>query len=79
MTFDEVHGLPEPTIILCADNMAGILIGWPRGGHQDEPCRVQVPGEEEARTIHHSRLHFVGRNVIEEGADLDKYLAAGRK
>lgn len=77
MTFDEVHALPEPTIILCADNMAGILIGWPRTGHENEPCRIQVPGEPEARKIHHSRLQKVNRAVIEEGANLGDYLASG--
>lgn len=74
MTFNEVHSLPEPTVVLCADNKVGLLIGWPREGHENEPCLIQVHGEEEARKVHHTKLNLVGRAVLEDGAKLTTYL-----
>lgn len=79
MTFDEVHALPDPTVVLCADNKAGLLIGWPREGHEDEPRIVQIPGDEESRRIHHTKLHLHGHAVVEDGACLVSYLLNGGK
>lgn len=66
MTFDELLTADSNAPVRCADGKFGLLIRW---WESDRAAGVQVPGEEDIRSIPSSSLHFVGGGALVESGD----------
>lgn len=66
MTKEEMFDLGDNTVAFTADGHIGLLIGWPFESREE--ALIQVPGEEEARHIHPSKLSVINGALIEDGA-----------